>query len=238
MEGVLVQLIDVRRQEGVQVTTSATGDFSLRIPRDGSFVIRASHLGYQTSRSDTLEIGVRDIVDVRMQLSVEPVDLDPIVVTVDRDSHLAEFERRRLRYGTGHFITREEIEHRPISRPSELLIGIPGVNLIPLTDGFVPQDRYTVMLRGTLRPCRAYVFVDGREITQTGWQTADDVLNADWLGGVEIYSTEVAAPAEYQRPRCGSVLFWTRARESGGPWRWLKGAAAAGFVVMALILTR
>jgi hypothetical protein len=239
MEGVLVQLIDVRGQGPVETTTTATGEFSLRIPRDGSFVIRASQLGYLTFESDTLEFGTRDIADIGLQLSVEPVDLEPILVRVDRDSNLAEFERRRLTYGQGSFITRQEIERRPISRPSELLIGYPGVSLSPLRDEQgIPQDRYIVTLPGTLGPCSAHVFVDGLKVTQTTRSTVDDLLNADWLGGVEVYRSVLAAPSEYQRAGCGSVLFWTRARESGSPWGWLKGAAVAGFAALAFILTR
>jgi hypothetical protein len=239
MEGVLVELSDPRGQEPVVTSTNATGDFSLRIPRDGSFVIRATHLGYQTFQSETIELGTRDIVDIALQLSVEPIDLQPILVRVDRDSHLAEFERRRLRYGQGHFITRQEIERRPISRPSELLIGAPGLSLSPQRDEQgIPQDRYIVTLPGTLEPCNAHIFIDGIEVTQTARSTVDDLLNADWLGGVEVYRTVLATPSEYQRAGCGSVLFWTQARESGRGWGWLKGAAVAGFVVLALILTR
>jgi hypothetical protein len=239
MQGVLIELLDTRGQGPTGASTNSAGAFSLRIPRDGSFMIRASHLGYQTFQSDPLDLRTRDLVDIRLQLSVEPIDLDPIVVRVDRDSHLAEFERRRLRSGTGHFITRDEIERRPISRPSELLIGIPGVNLQAQSDlQGIPQDRYIVTLRGTLLPCTAHVFIDGIEVRQTSNSTADDLLNADWLGGVEVYGTAATAPAAYQRPGCGSVLFWTRARESGSRWRWIKGFAAAGFVALALILTR
>jgi hypothetical protein len=237
--GVLIELVDIRGQQPVETATNAAGDFNLRIPRDGSFVVRASHLGYLTFESDTIEFGIRDSVEIALRLSVEPVDLQPILVRVDRDSNLAEFERRRLRYGTGHFITREEIERRPISRPSELLIGIPGVNLEAQRDEQgIPQDRYVVTLRGALGPCQAHVFIDGIEVQQRSRSTADDVLNADWLGAVEVYSTAAAAPSEYHREGCGSVLFWTQARESGGRWGWIKGVAVAGFVVLGLIFTR
>lgn len=242
LSDVHVRLIDAMGRETGRATTDASGIFQLRAPGDGRYRVQASLIGYDTAASDTLVIGRHETVELLIRLSVDPVPLMPIVVTTRHDgSRLAEFERRRELRLTGHFITRREIERRPIATAAELLIGVPGVTLTPVSDGSgVPTDRYIIGFRGrTTHHCTGHLFVNGSEVTQLGSRTVDDLLVADWIGGVEVYPSAALAPVEYRRAdSCGVVLFWTRDAEPGTSWSWIKVAAAAAFAGFALVLTR
>jgi len=239
--GVQIDLIDDRGRGIVQTTTDTAGFFELRAPRSGVYSVRAALIGYQTLTSEPLEAGPREILELSLQLSVRPVSLTPVVVRVrpDRGSRLAEFEQRRTRHEAGHFITRPDIERRPVATASELLVGIPGVNLTPQVNYIVPTDRYIISLRGSLGACQAHVFINGAEVSQGPTSTVDDLLIPEWLAGVEVYPTAASTPVEYRRPSgCGAVLFWTREPERGGTWRWTRLVAAAGFLGAAIMLTR
>jgi hypothetical protein len=241
LSDVHVRLIDDTGRETGRTTSDASGIFQLRAPGDGRYRVQASLIGYETAASDALAIGRHETVELLIRLSVDPVQLTPIVVTTRHDgSRLAEFERRRELHLTGHFITRREIERRPVATAAELLIGVPAVTLNPVSDGFgVPQDRYIIGFRGrTTVHCTAHLFINGTEVTQ-GTTTVDDLLIGDWIGGIEVYPSAALAPVEYRRgDPCGVVLFWTRDAEPGTSWSWIKVAAAATFAGVAFVLTR
>lgn len=238
-----LRLIDDMGRETGRTTSDASGIFQLRAPGNGRYRVQASLIGYETAASDTLAIGRHETVELLIRLSVDPVRLMPIVVTTRSDgSRLAEFERRKELRLNGHFITRRDIERRPVATAAQMLIGVPGVTLTPVLGGLgVPQDRYIIGFRGrTTNRCTAHLFINGTEVTQTDRRTVDDLLIGDWIGGVEVYPSAALAPVEYRRAdTCGVVLFWTRDAEPGTrSWSWIKVAAAAAFGGLAFILTR
>jgi hypothetical protein len=102
------------------------------------------------------------------------------------------------------------------------------------------HETVELLFRGrTTNHCTAHLFINGSEVTQLGIRTVDDLLVADWIGGVEVYPSAALAPVEYRRADpCGVVLFWTRDAEPGTSWSWIKVAAAAAFAGFAFILTR
>jgi hypothetical protein len=239
ISGAQIDLIDDRGGRAAQTTTDTAGFFELRAPGSGSYRLRASMIGYETVSSDVLDLRFREIVEMTVRLSIEPIALTPVVVRIrPDDSRLAEFEERRANNAGGYFITRQDIERRPVATTSELLIGAPGVTLVPQTFAGIPQDRYIITLRGGVGPCTAHVFINGAEVSQSSGSTVDDLLNPEWLGGVEVYPTAAATPVEYRRADCGAVLFWMRDPEGGNRWRWIKVVAAAGFIGLAALITR
>jgi hypothetical protein len=235
---VQIDLIDDGGRVAARATTDDEGFFAIRPRLSGTYRLRAGLIGYQTFTTEPLALASEDLVELALQLSIEPVDLTPVIVRTTPDrGRLAEYDRRRTERVSGYFITREEIERRPIATASELLIVVPGVTLAPLSLHGIRQDRYTIMVRGTMGPCMATVFINGMLVSQSGMRTVDDLLISDWIEGIEVYPTAVAAPLEYRRG-CGVVLFWTRNPEPGTNWRWIKVAAAAVFVAGAALLTR
>jgi hypothetical protein len=239
LAGVEVQLVEESGGESATAVSDSAGLFELRVGRSGSYRLRASLLGYRTFTSEPLELATGEMIEAMLELSVDPVELTPVIVRTRPDrGRLAEYDRRREAGGAGHFITREDIERRTISTVSELLVVVPTVTLEPIRLNGIPQDRYTVMLRGTAGPCVAHLFINGVQATMSGSRAIDDILVTDWLEGVEVYPTSGVAPPAYRREGCGSVLFWMREPERGIRWGWLKAAAAAVFVGAAVVLTR
>jgi hypothetical protein len=122
LSGAQMDVIDERGSQIARTATDTEGRFELRAPRSGAYRLRASLIGYETFTSDPLDLGVRETVELLLYLSVEPVPLTPVIVRTRSDrSRLTEFERRKAQGLGGYFITRQDIERRPIATASELL---------------------------------------------------------------------------------------------------------------------
>ena len=222
-------------EQGVDVaaaTSDAAGAFELRAPRAGSYMLRVNLLGYVPFTSQPLDVRSRETVQVAIRLSVRPIPMEPLVVTARQRgrAHLEEFENRRTRSGTGHFITRDQIETRVLSAASALVAGAPGVTVRTAGQILLP----THQLNASEQWCAANLYIDG--VLFRG--NVDEVLIPDWVEGVEIYPRASMAPPQYQLNECGSVLFWTRERNTGTSWSWKKFAVAGAFLIGALLLAR
>ena len=204
-------------------TTDSAGAFEIILPQSGGYRIGASLPGYLPLEPGTITIG-REQVHVTLRLSRQAIPLESIIVTARRgtSAHLAEFERRRASSGAGYFITRNQIERRSAATAATLVLGVPGVNVLPLRG--TPGDHVILMagtFGGIVDYCPANVFVDGVLIRGS----VDAVLIADWVEAVEVYPRAALAPAEFHLNDCGSVLYWTRERIGHGSWNWGKIAA-------------
>ena len=84
------------------------GRFTMEIPTPGPKQVQFSALGYAT-RTETIEVEMDRVTNVRVSLSPDPVELNPIEVTVER----REFALQDAGYytrqaeGFGNFIDRE-----------------------------------------------------------------------------------------------------------------------------------
>lgn len=188
----------------VQVRTDTAGAFTLRIPRRGSYRLRAEQPSYRAATSPAIGLGAQDTVEVEFTLAMDIVVLDPLVVRA-RTRRLTpmarRFYERKERGVWGTFITRQEIEkYRPI-RTTDLFHRIPGVQTSPMMGG------QSVTIRGT---CRPTVFVDGVRISY--YRSIDDLAQPLDIEGLEVYRSSAQAPPEYTgiRAGCATVLIWTR----------------------------
>lgn len=168
------------------------------------------------------QVGYRDLVqelelgsDVRTELTAslvpDAVDLDPVIVTVERTAAplLPEFEARRA-LGIGTFITREDVERRRPMRVSDLFRTVPGVRVVSDRLG----DAH-LMLRGR---CTPKVYMDGVATSED--LSIDLSLRPVDIEGIEVYSN-ATAPVEYGREACGVILVWTRVPQrvdGSAPW--------------------
>ncbi len=239
---VVVTLLDDRGRQTVVATTDSAGSFELRAPRSGSYRLQVALLPYVPFTSDRLELAASETVQLTVRLATGAIPLEPVVVVArGMGGRLAEFEKRRARHATGYFLTREEIERRPLARTTTVLLGMPGLTLQPVgRPGSPPDDRNIIQFSGSSgRPCVANVFIDGVPAAQSP-ATIDERLDVSVLAAVEVYPRGGTAPAEYQRANnCGVVLFWTREAERGGRWSWLHLVVlAAAVVALSVILTR
>ncbi len=245
--GAGVEMLDASGAVTARATTDVTGGFLIDVPDGPTFRLRVTHIGYRTFTSDPIDRPGAD-VEIRIRLGVNAIALDPITVTGVRSfeaDHLADFEARRTNPGRvgGHFVTREDIERRPVATPTQHVLGIAGVRVqqvITTTDVF-GMDRSLIYLRhGVGGECLANVYVDGVRSQQSVDATMDDLLASQNIAGIEVYSRPVTVPPQYQgNQQCGSVLFWTGRPEGGGSWslgRILTGTGLlVGLVVGSLL---
>lgn len=234
------QLI-LRNEAGVTVATAvsaSTGLFVLTLRAPGLVTLEVSHLGYADWETAAFELGRDQVIEVEVKLGVEAIPLDPITVVAESTMQLGTLAAFRERMADpsldGYFILEEEIERRPMAKPSDLILGTPGmsVGLASSTGGL---DRGVIMSGG----CPARTFIDGMRVQQGDGASIDDLLTPDRIAGVEVYPRATGAPVQYQDPgqRCGVVLFWTKPAEQDADGGSSRGRTLLGVGLLLGILT-
>ncbi|MDE0083859.1 MAG: carboxypeptidase regulatory-like domain-containing protein [Gammaproteobacteria bacterium] len=167
-------------------------------------------------------------VDVRVQ--IVPVDfaLEPVIAVATRRTRLEQVGfYERLRFGDGHYITREELDHHAPTHLSDVLRGIPGVRVLP---GIARPNQ--VLLRGN---CVPRVVLDG--LLLSGPVEVDSLLPTIDIAGVEVYHG-AAAPILYTgETTCGVVMLWSRTPDAGEgqPHTWKRTIIILGFTVFTML---
>lgn len=212
----------VRLRTGQQGTrTDARGRFALDELTPGLNIVEFTQLGYAT-RTETIEVLPGRVTNVRLSLSADPVELDPIVVTVERREIALQDAGyyNRLEEGFGDFIDRAEIESRGPVEMSDIFSRIPGVELYADPDN--PIERYVVLRGGRQASlssgpygrCFPRVVLDGLVINRGGDEPAalDRMLDPVAIAGVEVFPMSSGVPAQYGGvgSSCGVILIWTR----------------------------
>lgn len=229
ISGALVRLITGAGNEArvrTRVTNQQGGFFFSHIPT-GRYLLLVSRLGYVSLR-DSVAIPAGEEVRMRLQLSSQPLLLQPVVVVVhNRRSTpgpvpgLAERERR----GIGTILTRQKIDDEHAFAVSDILRTVSGVRLAPNQD-----LGYDIELRGGCKPA---IWVDG---APTSARDLDMLLQPSDLQAVEVYQAG-EVPVRFIRNRCGAVLFWTRPAEGsmrfGSFWKKIFFPAA---IIVAMII--
>ncbi|HUP52755.1 MAG TPA: carboxypeptidase regulatory-like domain-containing protein [Longimicrobiales bacterium] len=193
----------------VRTITNPEGRFSFGGVAPGEAEVRLNLLGYEERRTD-LDVQAGRTVEVYATLSVQPIELEPIEVTVgspylDRTGFF-----RRARGGAGYLLTRRDFQAIDPMRVSEVFMRVPGV--------FVEQTRLGAQVvtrremgRDRPGPCRLRAYLDGMPMPD--WDI--DQVRPDDIEGVEVHQG-LAAPIEYRNLTnpdgtypCGVVLIWT-----------------------------
>lgn len=198
---------------GANVRTQADelGFFVLSGVLPGDHVIEVAHLGFEPVERPISVLADRT-VDVRVELSADPIELEPLVVTAVRDRRLEVrgFYDRKMtseRRGTGFFLDPTAIEARPTASTSSLLREAPGVRV---------TCRGRSCDVGSTRGCRTLdVYLNGTlavSSSRGGDMTIDELVRPSELAAVEVYAAAGDAPGEYTglSGNCGSVVLWTR----------------------------
>ena len=212
--------ITVLGQPRVRTFSNQQGRFTLRDVEPGLVEIRFVHLGY-APRTATLIVPPGRTVEVAPMMVTQPIDLEPIQVTV-RSSFLEQngfYERAEGPSGTQ--FTAQDIERLTPNGVSEVIRGrVPGVRIQygeygpPTTTadpsaGPASGSTARAVSRGqrsALGPCVLSVYVDGR------LETLDanlDLVPPEQLAAIEVY-IGIDAPIRYGTNRCGVILLWTR----------------------------
>lgn len=222
--------------------TDTAGAFVARATVPGRYEVSVARLGYRAQQQGPFELLTGTVVELEVILPVVPLTLDPVTVTAEVNSRFLQtvgfYDRKRSDFG--HFITRDEIESKRASRPTDLLRVLPGVSLIP--DPRSP-GRVRVQMRGTHPAqggaCAPRVFVDGliairgdSRPPRPGTASAgdiedvfendprnpepslDDIVTPEQIQAIEVYRSASQVPAEFGGAsvftRCGVVVVWTR----------------------------
>lgn len=233
----------LRGEEGdvlARATTRPNGRFELRPGSGGRMHLEATHLGYADWETAPFDLAPDDDLEVMIRLKIEAIPLEEVMVEARRRQttrRLADFERRKeIRAFGGYFIEEADIARRPASRPSNLVLGAPGMT-VRGGGGF--HDEYVILSHG----CPVTVYVDGARIDQMT-VPVDQYLDMDRIAGVEVYPRAMSAPPQYQdarRRECGSVLYWTKDLETDDPDGWnmtkivLGGASLTALVLLGVL---
>ena len=226
--------VSVRAGQGRMGTlTDVRGEFLLDKLIPGQYVLEFSMIGY-APRADTIRVTAGRVTNVRVSMSVDPVQLDPIEVSVERREvklqDVGFYHRKHT--GFGRLMDRQEIEMRGPAEVTDLFTGIPGVEIYP--DPFNGIEKYIVLRIGRLRiptderddglpgfdRCFPRVYVDGLLTANGGSEPArlDSFLNTMAIAGIEIYSSEAGLPPQFAGGSfCGVIVIWTRVTGSAGP---------------------
>ena len=211
LEGVAV------RFPGLNLTglTNQSGRFSFQDIPPGEHSIEVEMLGYST-REETVVVAGGKILTLDFTLAVEPIELDPIEVSVESrslDLEVSGFYTRRLET-SGHFITREKIEERAPLYTSDLFRGMAGVKV--MSTGYV-GDQYAILLNGSRtisagKLCYPAVYLDGQVVHPGGEIPAflDNIVHPEEVAGIEVYNSAASMPVQYNfQGACGVIVIWT-----------------------------
>ena len=229
-----VQLLRGGEPVGRLVLSDSVGLFLLPVPGPGTYAIRVRHPAYLAYDSEEFQVGNDESVALEVHLGRNVIPLEPLVVTARIRAMMAGFNDRRTGGGFGTFITQEEIDNRRAGRTTDLLRGIPGVN--------IKFERWgvgsTIEMRNGFGICEPAIFLDGVRVPQVQGSMVDDFLTPERIAGVEVYSSFSMAPVQYISGHCGVILFWTRSggREGGKPWHWKKMLLGFGAAAVAILL--
>ena len=193
--------------------TDGRGRFGFTRLYPGQHLVQFSHLGY-VPRADSIGVEYGRMSNVRVALSVDPVRLDPIEVSVERRDIVLQdagfYDREAM--GFGKFLDRDDIEKRPPGKLSDLFAGLAGVTLVRDATG----QQHVMLNAGLYKlwPCFSRVVLDDMFVGGGSRQPAElDILLArSAIAGVEVYTRTAGIPIKYggNGSPCGVIVIWTR----------------------------
>ncbi len=204
--GAVVSLLGSDSALHAMVLSDSLGWFEVGIPRVGSYVLRVNRIGYQPTRSGVIAVPADAVVEVRVNLTPDPLMLEAVTVraAAPLTPELRGFYKRRDQR-RGYQFTRADLERLNATMVAHVLTEIPGYR----------KTRGGISLN--FRRCRPAVFVDGYEPLLPGLYLGSG-LPIGHVHGVEVFRNWSDVPGEFALPRrgdarCGVILIWTVAVE-------------------------
>lgn len=142
-------------------------------------------------------------LDVAMRPTPMPVvDVSAEVTVLRGNERMRGFHDRRAA-GFGRFLTREEIERRPVTETKELLRGMPGVRLV--------GNRVQMAAAMSSPRCVVQYFLDAVHIAGAPVDFLSQFRPRD-IEGLEVYRGPAETPPEFSRggASCGVIVIWSR----------------------------
>lgn len=191
--------------------TDEEGRFEFpRVPA-GVRRLKVEHLGYGL-REDSVLIPAGRVVDLQVRLGVLPIPLEGITVAVEARDRFLEtggFYRRKER-GLGRQWTREEIAERNTLFLTDLIRGVPGLQLEWQPGGWAVYSRRRASFPSNAAApmpdrCELAVYVDGMQMVDFDLDSLDPMS----IEAFEVYHGISQTPIEYSH-LCGVILVWLR----------------------------
>lgn len=226
LEGVTVLVLNL----GQTAVTNSLGNFTFPSLPPGEVDLQVNRLGYSEATGQ-VEVEVGKTVHIAVNLSTEPIAMDPITVSAVRRRivlpGLEDFERR-YHSGWGKFVLEEDLQTRSPRRLSDVL-EMAGT----VVNGSVGFEKLRIRRTG----CGPLVYLDDMLVTRCprgggpppppgeGCDPAEEAFEVVNLihpldvVAVEVYRGPSEVPGQYldSNARCGVILVWTRrGRISGG----------------------
>ncbi len=205
-----------------RAVTTERGQFVLAALAQGLHTVVAQRAGFAPETS-LVTLNEGDTLDVQIKLLKVTVGGSRLAATDRADkpgtasAASTAFDRRRARGGSGHHITREQIDKRNPRFVSDMLRGVAGVRIVNRNGALVPVStrgpRQDAQRDGTVRvsDCVMHVGLDGSSTERSFLM--DDVSPKD-VYGIEVFAGAASIPAEYGGLRgeawCGLIMIWTR----------------------------
>lgn len=224
LDAVEVSLVDSLGGRQGPVLTDTSGRFIIPLPRNGTYLLHASRLGYDSIAGAKVVVDSSEAVTVEVRMAVQPVELPPLVVVGRakslRQRDLHEYFERIEPFRAAHIgkiYTRQDLEPMDVWSYAE----------------FMRREAPHIASPG--RGCKPAVFWDGSRVEP------EDLLPMSEIEGIEFYRGFGPAQLRFHNPDgCGVVLVWTRpAVALGRPFnggRFVIAVALAA--VIAFILRR
>jgi len=194
----------------VRTVSDPQGRFTLTGLEPGSMEVRFTRLGF-APRTTSLVVRPGRTVVINGSMSAQPIELEPIEVTVGSRYLERSGFYRRARNASGARFTRHDVDVFDPHVVSDFLSRVPGVTVRLGPRGAEVASRRRINL-GDGGSCHLLPYLDGMPMFD--WDF-DLVLPGD-IEGVEVYQGS-GAPIEYRNIvepdgtyPCGVVLIWTR----------------------------
>ncbi len=207
------------------VTSDASGAFSIRAPRDGTYRVHFTRQGYRSISGGPYDLRAIVALEARVVMHRAPEVLDALNVEVEGGAArlLASGFYERKKQGFGHFLDREEILRRSSIDVATALGQIPNVWVGRAHQLFgVDAVRHqTLVFKGGTLDCVPALYVDGSFIRAGGSQApplrVDDYVMIHDVEGVEFYGGPATVPIQFAHSGgCAVLVIWTRGGEDRG----------------------
>lgn len=224
VEAANVVLSDTLLAEDRQGMTDGSGRFMFTDLDPGMYRVTVDHLTFD-ALDQLVSLPSDRTVQVDFELSADPIELAPIVVTALREKRLelqGFYDRRELgeAIGAGVFLTRDDIQDAGAIRVTHYLGRIPGLRTECQGSGnnncVIRMTRGAPSLSGSAEyGCvSTNVYLDGVRVIRDGEGFSDSIDNfvsPSEVAGIEVYRGPSELPAEFGGAvgRCGAIVIWT-----------------------------
>ena len=191
------------------------GQYAFHVPRAGRYLLQFVGPGYGPLGSGEFSVGAAETRVFGLQVRRLPaVALDTLTVAGQHvPRRLSAFYERRA-FGTGEFLTRQEVQQSAPTVLTDVLRRTTGVTVVSndLGTRLAGQDPASCppAVVGRAGPL---VFVDGVFLGDGTAVDVDGLMSVHIIEAVEVYGGARLPPPEFDREgsECGVVALWTRA---------------------------